>query len=107
MVKSFEEIYVIAYTRERGYLADGKFMQMMRLSSGPNNTFFPQKEVVKSIGNPAGIGKGTGLGLRERDRDGIGLGHYRLRTIPNSVSKGFDTAMKTGSSRRFKRYPTT
>ena len=27
--------------------------------------------------------------------------------IPNSVSKGFDTAMKTGSSRRFKRYPTT
>ena len=34
---------------------------------------------VKSIGNPAGIGKGTGFGLRERDRDGIGLGHYRLR----------------------------
>ena len=54
-------------------------MQMMRLSSGPNNTFFPQKEVVKSIGNPAGIGQGTGLGLRERERDGIGLGHYRLR----------------------------
>ena len=27
--------------------------------------------------------------------------------MPNSVSKGFDTAMKTGSSRRFKRYPTT
>ena len=27
--------------------------------------------------------------------------------IPNSVSKGFDTTMKTGSSRRFKRYPTT
>ena len=25
-----------------------------------------------------------------------------LRWIPNSVSKGFDTAMKTGSSRRFK-----
>ena len=47
--------------------------------SRPNNTFFPQKEVVKSIGNPAGIGQGTGLGLRERDRDGIGLGHYRLR----------------------------
>ena len=41
--------------------------------------FFPQKEVVKSIGNPAGIGKGTGFELRERDRDGIGLGHYRLR----------------------------
>ena len=40
---------------------------------------FPQKEVVKSIGNPAGIGQGTGLGLRERERDGIGLGHYRLR----------------------------
>ena len=39
-----------------------------------------QKEVVKSIGNPAGIGQGTGLGLRERDRDGIGFGHYRLRT---------------------------
>ena len=38
-----------------------------------------QKEEVKSIGNPAGIGKGTGFGLRERDRDGIGLGHYRLR----------------------------
>ena len=35
--------------------------------------------LVKSIGNPAGIGKGTGFGLRERDRDGIGLGHYRLR----------------------------
>ena len=32
-----------------------------------------QKEEVKSIGNPAGIGKGTGFGLRERDRDGIGL----------------------------------
>ena len=47
--------------------------------SRPNNTFFPQKEVVKSIGNPAGIGQGTGLGLRERERDGIGLGHYRLR----------------------------
>ena len=27
--------------------------------------------------------------------------------IPNSVSKGFDTAMKTGSSIRLKRYPTT
>ena len=27
--------------------------------------------------------------------------------MPNSVSKGFDTAMRTGSSRRFKRYPTT
>ena len=39
------------------------------------------KEVVKSIGNPAGIGQGTGLGLRERERDGIGLGHYRLRAI--------------------------
>ena len=38
-----------------------------------------QKEVVKGIGNPAGIGQGTGLGLRERERDGIGLGHYRLR----------------------------
>ena len=41
--------------------------------------FFLQKEVVESIGNPAGIGQGTGLGLRERDREGIGLGHYRLR----------------------------
>ena len=30
-----------------------------------------------------------------------------LRWMPNSVSKGFDPAMKTGSSRRFKRYPTT
>ena len=40
---------------------------------------FLQKEVVESIGNPAGIGQGTGLGLRDRDRDGIGLGHYRLR----------------------------
>ena len=50
-----------------------------KLSSGPNHTFFPQEEVVKSIGNPAGIGQGTGLGLRERERDGIGLGHYRLR----------------------------
>ena len=38
--------------------------------------FFLQKEVVESIGNPAGIGKGTGFGLRDRDRDGIGLGHY-------------------------------
>ena len=27
--------------------------------------------------------------------------------MPNSLSNGFDTAMKTGSSRRFKRYPTT
>ena len=27
--------------------------------------------------------------------------------MPNSVSKGFDTAMKTGSARRFQRYPTT
>ena len=34
---------------------------------------------VKSVGNPAGIGKGTGFGLRERERDGIGLGLYRLR----------------------------
>ena len=41
---------------------------------------FSKKEEVKSIGNPAGIGKGTGFGLRERDRDGIGLRHYRLRT---------------------------
>ena len=30
-----------------------------------------------------------------------------LRWMPNSVSKGFGTAIKTGSSRRFKRYPTT
>ena len=30
-----------------------------------------------------------------------------LRWMPNSVSKGFDTAIKTGSSRPFKRYPTT
>ena len=41
--------------------------------------YVSKKEEVKSIGNPAGIGKGTGFGLRERDRDGIGLGHYRLR----------------------------
>ena len=27
--------------------------------------------------------------------------------MPNSVSKGFDIAMKMGSSRRFKRHPTT
>ena len=27
--------------------------------------------------------------------------------MPNSVTKGFDTAMKVGSSRWFKRYPTT
>ena len=27
--------------------------------------------------------------------------------MPNSVSIGFSTAMKTGSSRQFKRYPTT
>ena len=27
--------------------------------------------------------------------------------MPNSVSNGFDTAMKTGSSRRFEQYPTT
>ena len=40
---------------------------------------FSNKKEVKSIGNPAGIGKGTGFGLRERERDGIGLGHYRLR----------------------------
>ena len=30
-----------------------------------------------------------------------------LRWMPNTVSKGFDNAMKTGSSRRFKQYPTT
>ena len=30
-----------------------------------------------------------------------------LLWMPNSVSKGFDTAMRTGSSRRLKRYPTT
>ena len=40
---------------------------------------FSKREEVKSIGNPAGIGKGTGFGLRERD--GIGLGHYRLRAM--------------------------
>ena len=32
---------------------------------------------------------------------------FNLWWMPNSVSNGFDTAMKTGSSRRFKRYPTT
>ena len=47
---------------------------------------FSKKEEVKSIGNPAGIGKGTGFGLRERDRDGIGLGHYRLRARESSGS---------------------
>ena len=31
----------------------------------------------------------------------------KLRWMPNSVCIGFDTAMKTGSSRQFKRYPTT
>ena len=62
---------------------------MVQLLSGPMgnikkgfDTLFPQKEVVESIGNPAGIGQGTGLGLRERDRDGIGLGLSRLRTTP-------------------------
>ena len=65
-------------------------MQMIRLSYGPMVLQLAQKrlryvfnsskkEVVESIGNPAGIGQGTGFGLRERDRDGIGLGHYRLR----------------------------
>ena len=44
------------------------------------DTFFIQKEMVESIGNPAGIGQGTGLGLRDRNRDGIGLGQSRLRT---------------------------
>ena len=44
-------------------------------------------EEVKSIGNPAGIGKGTGFRLRERDRDGIVLGHYRLRTKGYLASK--------------------
>ena len=29
----------------------------------------------------------------------------KLVWMPNSVSKGFDTAMKAGSSRQFKRYP--
>ena len=43
-----------------------------------------EKGEVKSIGNPAGIGKGTGFGLRDRDRDGIGLGHYRLRANQSS-----------------------
>ena len=42
---------------------------------------FSNKEEVKSIGNPAGIGNGTGFGLRERDWDGIGLGNYRLRLL--------------------------
>ena len=46
-----------------------------------------KKEEVKSIGNPAGIGKGTGFGLRERDRDGIGLGHYRLRATILSLKR--------------------
>ena len=46
----------------------------------PQFYLFLQKEVVESIGNPAGIGQGTGFGLRERDRDGIGLGLSRLRT---------------------------
>ena len=64
-------------------------MQMMRLSSGSMElryikkiqyVFYKKKEVVKSIGNPAGIGQGTGLGLRERDRGGIGLRHSPLRT---------------------------
>ena len=32
---------------------------------------------------------------------------YNLWPMPNSVCMGFDTAMKTGSSRQFKRYPTT
>ena len=32
---------------------------------------------------------------------------WLLWWIQNWVSKGFDSAMKTGSSRRFKRYPTT
>ena len=72
-------------------------MQMMRLSSGPNNTFFPQKEVVKSIGNPAGIGQGTGLGLRERERDGIGLGHYRLRASRHPYSRGVSLKDKVPS----------
>ena len=48
-----------------------------------------EKEEVKSIGNPAGIGKGTGFGLRDRDRDGIGLGHYRLRATPNKMQGHF------------------
>ena len=52
----------------------------------PQFYLFLQKEVVESIGNPAGIGQGTGLGLRERDRDGIGLGLSRLRTTASYVS---------------------
>ena len=50
--------------------------------------FLLKKEEVKSIGNPAGIGKGTGFGLRDRDRDGIGLGHYRLRANPVTFHGG-------------------
>ena len=53
---------------------------------------FSKKEEVKSIGNPAGIGKGTGFGLRERERDGIGLGHYRLRaTFVTGMGKSTQT----------------
>ena len=53
---------------------------MMRLSSVPmglqwelQKNMFSNKEEIKSIGNPAGIGKGTGFGLRDRDQDGIGI----------------------------------
>ena len=57
---------------------------------------FPQEEVVKSIGNPAGIGQGTGLGLRERERDGIGLGHYRLRASPSPWPVEADESVEVG-----------
>ena len=73
MVKSFEEIYVIAYTRERGYLADGKFMQMMRLSSG---SFFLKKKWLKVSGIPRNQ---AGDGIRAA---GAGTGRDRLGTLP-------------------------
>ena len=62
---------------------------------------FSKKEEVKSIGNPAGIGKGTGFGLRDRDRDGIGLGHYRLRASINFANHWwfFDSSKFVSSAR--------
>ena len=50
------------------------------------------------------------LGWRMGLKDSVKAWSPQLSNLwwmANSVSKGFDTARRTGSSRRFKRYPTT
>ena len=56
------------------------------------------KEVVKSIGNPAGIGQGTGLGLWEGDWDVIGLRLSRLRATYNRTNENHSPALSVNKS---------